>query len=122
VLGLSRDDAGRFLPTYVEKGIFADDPFTVIDEQGVGKIIRRAIYDGRSTRATLKVGVCGEHGGEPKSVRFFHRSGIDYVSCSPYRVPVARLAAAHAALESSDGGERAGAISARRAAAALPPV
>jgi pyruvate,orthophosphate dikinase len=116
VLGLSRDDAGRFLSTYVDKGIFPDDPFAVLDEHGVGKIIRRAIFDGRSTRPTLKVGVCGEHGGEPKSVRFFHRSGLDYVSCSPYRVPVARLAAAHAALESTDGGERAGAISARRAA------
>ena len=116
VLGLSRDDAGRFLPIYVEKGIFPEDPFTVLDEPGVGKIIRRAIFDGRTTRPTLKVGVCGEHGGEPKSVRFFHRSGLDYVSCSPYRVPVARLAAAHAALESSDGGERVGSISSRRPA------
>ena len=114
VLGLSRDDAGRFLPQYVAQGIFPDDPFTVIDEAGVGKIVRRAIFDGRSTRPGLKVGVCGEHGGEPKSVRFFHRSGLDYVSCSPFRVPVARLAAAHAALESNDGGEVPGAISARR--------
>ena len=113
VLGLSRDDAGRFLPEYVAKGIFPDDPFQVLDEPGVGKIIRRAIYDGRATRPTLKVGVCGEHGGEPRSVRFFHRSGLDYVSCSPYRVPVARLAAAHAALAGRDGRERVGALSAR---------
>jgi pyruvate,orthophosphate dikinase len=113
VLGLSRDDAGRFLSTYVEKGIFPDDPFAVLDEKGVGKVIRRAIFDGRSTRPQLKVGVCGEHGGEPRSVRFFHRSGLDYVSCSPYRVPVARLAAAHAALESEESRERPGALSAR---------
>jgi pyruvate,orthophosphate dikinase len=99
VLGLSRDDAGRFLPQYIEKGIYPDDPFQVIDERGVGKLIRRCIFDGRATRPDLKVGVCGEHGGEPRSVRFFHRSGLNYVSCSPYRVPVARLAAAHAALE-----------------------
>mgnify|MGYP002777803079 CR=1 FL=1 len=115
ILGLSRDDAGRFLPAYVDKGIFPDDPFAVLDEPGVGKVIRRAVYDGRATRPTLKVGVCGEHGGEPKSVRFFHRSGLDYVSCSPYRVPVARLAAAHAALESRDGGERPGATTRRSA-------
>ncbi len=114
VLGLSRDDAGRFLGAYIEKGIFADDPFQVLDEPGVGKIIRRAVFDGRSTRPDLKVGVCGEHGGEPRSVRFFHRSGVDYVSCSPYRVPVARLAAAHAALLGEDQQEEAGALSVRR--------
>ncbi len=114
VLGLSRDDAGRFLGAYIEKGIFADDPFQVLDEPGVGKIIRRAVFDGRSTRPDLKVGVCGEHGGEPRSVRFFHRSGVDYVSCSPYRVPVARLAAAHAALQSEDDQEERGALSTRR--------
>jgi pyruvate,orthophosphate dikinase len=114
VLGLSRDDAGRFLGAYIEKGIFEDDPFQVLDEPGVGKIIRRAVFDGRSTRPDLKVGVCGEHGGEPRSVRFFHRSGVDYVSCSPYRVPVARLAAAHAALQSEDEQEQRGALSTRR--------
>jgi pyruvate,orthophosphate dikinase len=118
VLGLSRDDAGRFLPTYVDKGILPDDPFQVLDEPGVGKLIRRAVYDGRITRPTLKVGICGEHGGEPRSVRFFHRSGLDYVSCSPYRVPVARLAAAHAALEGEDQQEPAGAIAQRRGPAA----
>jgi pyruvate,orthophosphate dikinase len=114
VLGLSRDDAGRFLPQYVSLGILPDDPFQVLDEPGVGKLIRRAVYDGRAARPTLKVGVCGEHGGEPRSVRFFHRSGLDYVSCSPFRVPVARLAAAHAALQGDDDGEAAGSISARQ--------
>ena len=98
-LGLSRDDAGRFLPQYVEKGIFPDDPFQVLDEPGVGKLIQLAVAGGRSVRPDLKVGICGEHGGEPRSVRFCHRIGLDYVSCSPYRVPVARLAAAQASLE-----------------------
>ncbi|MBV9879929.1 MAG: pyruvate, phosphate dikinase, partial [Gemmatirosa sp.] len=114
-LGLSRDDAGRFLPTYVDRGILPDDPFQVIDEPGVGKLIRRAVYDGRSVRADLKVGVCGEHGGDPRSVRFFHRSGLDYVSCSPFRVPLARLAAAHAALRADADDEAAGALSTRGA-------
>ncbi|MFL5582993.1 MAG: putative PEP-binding protein, partial [Gemmatimonadaceae bacterium] len=99
--GLSRDDAGRFLPTYVDRGILDDDPFQVLDEHGVGKLIRIAVTDGRRTRETLKVGICGEHGGEPRSVALCHRLGLDYVSCSPFRVPIARLAAAHAAL----GGE-----------------
>jgi pyruvate,orthophosphate dikinase len=98
-LGLSRDDAGRFLPSYVERGIFPEDPFQVLDERGVGKLIRMAVTDGRAVRPELKVGICGEHGGEPKSVQFCHRMGFDYVSCSPFRVPIARLAAAHAALE-----------------------
>ena len=97
-LGLSRDDSGRFLPTYFDRGIFADDPFQVLDEEGVGQLIRYGTTEGRKVRPTLKVGVCGEHGGEPRSVAFFHKHGLDYVSCSPYRVPVARLAAAHAAL------------------------
>src|SRR5574338_1362604 len=97
-LGLSRDDAGRFLPFYVEKGIFPEDPFRVLDATGVGKLVRLAVEDGRRVRPTLKVGICGEHGGEPKSVRLCHELGLDYVSCSPFRVPIARLAAAHAAL------------------------
>ncbi len=97
--GLSRDDAGRFLPSYVEKGIFPEDPFQVLDQDGVGRLIRMAVDEGRSTRPGLKVGICGEHGGDPRSVKFCHRIGLDYVSCSPYRVPIARLAAAHAALE-----------------------
>ncbi len=97
--GLSRDDAGRFLPSYVEKGIFPEDPFQVLDQDGVGRLIRMAVDEGRQARPGLKVGICGEHGGDPRSVKFCHRIGLDYVSCSPYRVPIARLAAAHAALE-----------------------
>jgi pyruvate, orthophosphate dikinase len=97
--GLSRDDAGRFLPGYVERGILDNDPFQVLDEDGVGKLIGMAITSGRKVRESLKVGICGEHGGEPRSIRFCHTAGMDYVSCSPYRVPVARLAAAHAALD-----------------------
>ncbi|MGH7636882.1 MAG: pyruvate, phosphate dikinase [Gemmatimonadaceae bacterium] len=96
--GLSRDDAGRFLPTYVEHGILQDDPFQVLDQEGVGKLIELAITQGRRTRESLKVGICGEHGGEPRSIAFCHTIGMNYVSCSPYRVPIARLAAAHAAL------------------------
>ena len=96
--GLSRDDAGRFLPHYIDKGILKDDPFQVLDERGVGKLVKFAATEGRRVRPTLKVGICGEHGGEPRSVALCHTMGLDYVSCSPYRVPVARLAAAHAAL------------------------
>ena len=99
--GLSRDDAGRFLPNYVDRGILPDDPFQVLDRDGVGKLIGFAVSAGRSVRPDLKVGICGEHGGEPRSVKFCHSIGLDYVSCSPYRVPIARLAAAHAALESA---------------------
>ena len=97
-LGLSRDDAGRFLPSYVEQKIMSDDPFQSIDQRGVGKLVRMGTELGRSTNADLKVGICGEHGGDPESVKFFHDVGLNYVSCSPYRVPIARLAAAHAAL------------------------
>jgi len=99
--GLSRDDAGRFLPSYLERGIFADDPFQVLDAEGVGRLIRIAVEDGRRVRPGLKIGICGEHGGEPRSVKLCHDMGLDYVSCSPFRVPIARLAAAHAALGSS---------------------
>jgi len=95
-LGLSRDDAGRFLPLYVERGIFPDDPFQVLDVEGVGRLIQMATNEGRAARPNLKVGICGEHGGEPRSVAFCHDSGLDYVSCSPFRVPIARLAAAQA--------------------------
>ena len=97
-LGLSRDDAGRFLPSYVEEGIYEADPFASIDEAGVGQLVRMGFERGRGTRGDLKVGICGEHGGDPRSVAFCHKVGLNYVSCSPYRVPVARLAAAHAAL------------------------
>ena len=96
--GLSRDDAGRFLPGYVERGILPDDPFQVLDRAGVGKLIEFAVTNGRRVRESLKVGICGEHGGEPSSIAFCHAAGMNYVSCSPYRVPIARLAAAHAAL------------------------
>ena len=99
-LGLSRDDAGRFLPQYVERGIFEADPFQVLDTVRVGRLIRLATTEGKAARPKLKVGICGEHGGEPKSIAFCHDHGLDYVSCSPYRVPVARLAAGRAALAS----------------------
>ena len=97
-MGLSRDDAGRFLPTYIERGILSEDPFQVLDERGVGRLIRIAVDDGRRARSALKVGICGEHGGEPRSIRFCHNAGMNYVSCSPFRVPIARLAAGQAAL------------------------
>src|SRR5256884_545886 len=97
--GLSRDDAFRFLPFYVDSGILNDDPFQVLDQEGVGKLIEIAVRLGRGTRGDLKIGICGEHGGEPRSVKFCHRVGMNYVSCSPFRVPIARLAAAQAALE-----------------------
>ena len=99
-MGFSRDDAGSFLPAYLKKGIYEHDPFRSIDQKGVGLLVEMAVAKGRSTRADLKTGVCGEHGGDPASVVFFHRAGLDYVSCSPYRVPIARLAAAQAAIES----------------------
>jgi pyruvate, orthophosphate dikinase len=98
VFGLSRDDAGKFLPQYVEQGILAKDPFVSIDVEGVGEMVRIATEKGRSTKNGLKLGICGEHGGDPASIAFCDRMGLDYVSCSPYRVPVARLAAAQAAL------------------------
>jgi pyruvate,orthophosphate dikinase len=97
--GLSRDDAGRFLPLYVDRGILKDDPFQVLDQEGVGKLMEIAVRLGRGTRNDLKIGICGEHGGESSSVKFCHHLGMNYVSCSPFRVPIARLAAAQAALE-----------------------
>jgi pyruvate,orthophosphate dikinase len=97
--GFSRDDAGRFLKEYVDKGIFEKDPFQVLDQEGVGQLVEMGITKGRSTRKNLKVGICGEHGGEPRSIEFCHRAGMDYVSCSPFRVPIARLAAAQAAIK-----------------------
>ena len=97
--GFSRDDAGKFLPKYVEMGILKDDPFQVLDQEGVGQLVKMGIEKGRSTRPELKVGICGEHGGEPSSVKFCHRVGMDYVSASPFRVPIARLAAAQAVIE-----------------------
>ena len=97
--GFSRDDAGKFLAKYVELGIYEDDPFQVLDQDGVGQLIEIAVEKGRKTKPNLKLGICGEHGGEPKSVAFCHKVGLNYVSCSPYRVPIARLAAAQAAIE-----------------------
>jgi pyruvate,orthophosphate dikinase len=97
--GLSRDDAGRFLPFYVEQGLLPADPFQQLDQAGVGKLIKMGIDLGRGVRKDLKVGICGEHGGDPSSVMFCHRVGMNYVSCSPFRVPIARLAAAQVALE-----------------------
>jgi pyruvate,orthophosphate dikinase len=96
--GLSRDDAGKFLPEYVDRNVYAGDPFVSIDQSGVGFLMERAVKEGRAGRPGLKCGICGEHGGDPASVIFCHQIGLDYVSCSPFRVPVARLAAAHAAL------------------------
>lgn len=98
-LGFSRDDIGKFLPEYLKKGILKQDPFQVLDVKGVGQLIREAVFKGRGVREGLKCGICGEHGGEPSSVEFCHYAGLNYVSCSPFRVPIARLAAAHAALK-----------------------
>jgi pyruvate,orthophosphate dikinase len=98
-LGFSRDDAGKFLPAYLRMGMYEHDPFRSIDQKGVGLLVEMGVRKGRSVRPDIEVGVCGEHGGDPASVAFFHRAGLDYVSCSPYRVPIARLAAAQAAIE-----------------------
>jgi pyruvate, orthophosphate dikinase len=99
-LGLSRDDSGRFLNTYVSKGIYPTDPFVSLDQGGVGKLVKMGVDLGRGLKPDLKVGICGEHGGDPASIMFFAQVGMDYVSCSPFRVPIARLAAAQAALKS----------------------
>jgi pyruvate,orthophosphate dikinase len=101
-LGLSRDDAGKFLPTYVLNGLFPEDPFVSIDREGVGALMRIAVAKGRKKRKNLEMGICGEHGGDAKSVAFCHQIGLDYVSCSPYRVAIAKLAAAQAALREKD--------------------
>jgi pyruvate,orthophosphate dikinase len=97
--GYSRDDAPKFLGKYKELGILKVDPFAVLDQEGVGQLVEMGTKKGRQTKPELKVGICGEHGGEPSSVKFCARLGMDYVSCSPYRVPIARLAAAQAAVE-----------------------
>jgi len=104
--GLSRDDSGNFLPDYIGRGVLEHDPFVTIDQDGVGELVKIACERGRKTRGDLKLGICGEHGGDPVSVKFCHRAGLDYVSCSPYRVPIARLAAAQAAVE-DEGDARA---------------
>jgi len=100
---MSRDDSGSFLPKYAELEIVKNNPFATIDQSGVGQLVEVAVSKGRRTRPDLKLGICGEHGGDPSSIQFFEKVGLDYVSCSPYRVPVARLAAAQAALSMKVG-------------------
>lgn len=107
-LGFSRDDVGSFLPRYLATNIYPEDPFKSIDTDGVGQLVQLACERGRAVRPKLKLGICGEHGGDPKSVAFFAKVGLDYVSCSPYRVPIARLAAAQAALRARGIKEKAG--------------
>lgn len=102
-LGFSRDDVGTFVPSYIDKGILNEDPFQILDQTGVGPLIEMAVQKGRSKRPGMSIGICGEHGGEPNSVKFSYRAGLDYVSCSPYRVPIARIAAAQAKVESEQG-------------------
>jgi pyruvate,orthophosphate dikinase len=99
--GFSRDDSGPFIKDYIAKGIFEEDPFQVLDQNGVGQLVKMAIEKGRKTNPKLEIGICGEHGGEPKSVKFCVNAGLNYVSCSPFRVPIARLAAAQAAIANS---------------------
>ena len=101
--GFSRDDVGSFLPLYLEKKILEADPFQTLDREGVGSLVRMAVEKGRAVRPGLKIGICGEHGGDPASVKFCHAIGLEYVSCSPFRVPIARLAAAQAALDEKAG-------------------
>ena len=96
--GLSRDDSGKFLPMYEARGIFPKDPFVSLDRKGVGFLVEHAVQIGKKTNEKLHTGICGEHGGEPASIEFCHQAGLDYVSCSPFRVPIARLAAAQAAI------------------------
>ena len=103
---MSRDDSGTFLPQYAELDIVKKNPFATIDQAGVGQLMQIAIEKGRQTRPDIKLGICGEHGGEPDSVKFCHRLGLNYVSCSPFRVPIARLAAAQAALEDKKGAKK----------------
>jgi pyruvate,orthophosphate dikinase len=103
-LGISRDDAASFLGIYTQRGILPADPFVSIDQQGVGELVRIGVERGRKVRPKLKIGICGEHGGDPDSVHFFHEVGLDYVSCSPFRVPVARLEAGRAVVLETAGG------------------
>jgi len=100
-MGLSRDDAGKFLPDYIDQGIFTHDPFVRLDQSGVGRLVGIACREGREAKPDIKLGICGEHGGDPSSIDFCQQVGLDYVSCSPYRVPIARLAAAQSVLRHS---------------------
>ncbi len=113
--GFSRDDAGKFLGAYYDKKIYENDPFARVDQIGVGKLVKMAAQLGRSVRPELHLGVCGEHGGDPSSVEFFHKVGLDYVSCSPFRVPIARLAAAQAAIKEEAEKEAAAKAEAEKA-------
>ena len=97
--GFSRDDSGKFIKDYLDKKVFTEDPFQTVDQEGVGELMKMAIKAGRKARKDLHIGICGEHGGDPKTVEFCHAIGLNYVSCSPYRVPVARLAAAQAVIK-----------------------
>ena len=97
--GFSRDDIGGFLPDYLKRKILSYDPFRSIDKEGVGSLVIMGVKGGRSVNSKLKIGICGEHGGDPKSIQFFHKAGLDYVSCSPFRIPIARLAAAQATIK-----------------------
>jgi len=121
--GFSRDDVeGRMMSTYLEEGLLARNPFDVVDAEGVGELVRIGVERGRAVRPDLKIGVCGEHGGDPESIALFYSAGLDYVSCSPFRVPVARLAAAQAVLAAAAPPGRAARPAARRAATRRPPV
>ncbi len=100
--GFSRDDIGSFLPGYFEQKIFTQDPFHNLDQNGVGELVKIGIQKGRSVKPDLKIGICGEHGGDPSSIEFFHKVGMNYVSCSPFRVPIARLASAQAVVKSKN--------------------
>jgi pyruvate,orthophosphate dikinase len=108
--GYSRDDVNSFLPDYLKKEILDRDPFQSLDVDGVGQLVEMAVRKGRATQPTLKCGICGEHGGDPKSVEFCHQVGLDYVSCSPFRVPIARLAAAHAAIKQEPNAKNNGSV------------
>ena len=101
--GFSRDDAEKFLPSYYENKIYEQDPFAKLDQKGVGKMIQMGVELGKKAKKNIKLGICGEHGGDPSSVEFFHNIGLNYISCSPFRVPIARLAAAQAAIKEKQG-------------------
>jgi pyruvate,orthophosphate dikinase len=121
-LGMSRDDSGSFLPHYAEMEIVKKNPFATIDQSGVGQLMEIAVVKGRATRPDIKLGICGEHGGDPDSVKYCHKLGLTYVSCSPFRVPVARLAAAQAAIEEKRAGQKVLAAAVKKGASKKPSV
>ena len=120
--GLSRDDAGKFLPLYVQNDILPNDPFESLDQSGVGQLVEMGTNKGRSVNSNLKIGICGEHGGDPSSVEFCHRTGLNYVSCSPFRVPIARLAAARAVVSEITTGKKRKATSKKKSKSKGRPV